>query len=498
MPIVLLHELLDDAAARVPDAIALVTDAGVVTFAVLRDRVARVAGGVAAVTAPGDRVAILAENRAEYVECYYAVPAAGRLLVPLNQRLHRDEWLTALHRSGARVLVAERDLLETLGPDAARDAGVAAIVGLDGAPADLDYDDLGRVGVEPSSIAPDDSAWLIGTSGTTGSPKLAMLTHASLLAAVDVTLTARTVAGDDVFLTPFPICHVAGYNVLVLHRRSRPVVLMRRFDARQLLELVTELGVTVLSLAVTVIATLLDTPGADDVLSRVRAIWYGASGIPAPVLRAAVERWGCEFSQGYGMTELSGNAAFLGADAHRAAAAGDERLLHGAGYPADGVAVRLAPGNDEILVRSSQVMAGYWDAPEATAAALAGGWLHTGDAGRIDDDGLLTVVDRTKDIVVTGGENVASREVEAVLHTHPGVADVAVIGLPDPRWGERVTAVVVGRDGVEVTAGDLTDLVRAHLAGFKVPRTVLFVDELPRNAAGKLLKQQLRDELGDG
>jgi acyl-CoA synthetase (AMP-forming)/AMP-acid ligase II len=312
-----------------------------------------------------------------------------------------------------------------------------------------------------------------------------------------VTLTARTVAEDDVFLTPFPICHVAGYNVLVLHRRARPVVLMRRFDPVRLLEQVSELGVTVLSLAVTVIASLLDTPGADDVLSRVRAIWYGASGIPAPVLRAAVDRWGCDFSQGYGMTELSGNAAFLGADAHRAAAAGDERLLHAAGYPTDGVEMRLAPGNDEILVRSPQVMAGYWDAPEATAAALADEWLHTGDAGRIDDDGLVTVVDRTKDIVVTGGENVASREVEAVLHTHPAVADVAVIGLPDSRWGERVAAVVVCRDGVEVTPADLADLVRAHLAGFKVPRSVLFVEELPRNAAGKVLKQQLRDELSD-
>jgi acyl-CoA synthetase (AMP-forming)/AMP-acid ligase II len=271
---------------------------------------------------------------------------------------------------------------------------------------------------------------------------------------------------------------------------------MPRFEPARLLELVGEHGVTVLSLAVTVIASLLDTPGADDVLSRVRAIWYGASAIPAPVLRAAVARWGCDFSQGYGMTELSGNAVFLGADAHRAAAAGDERLLRAAGYPADGVELRVRETDREILVRSEQVMAGYWDAPDATAAVLEGGWLHTGDAGRIDDDGLLTIVDRTKDIVVTGGENVASREVETVLHTHPAVADVAVIGLPDARWGERVAALVVRRDGTTVDADELVALVRAHLAGFKVPRTVLFVDELPRNAAGKLLKQQLRDELG--
>jgi long-chain acyl-CoA synthetase len=157
--------------------------------------------------------------------------------------------------------------------------------------------------------------------------------------------------------------------------------------------------------------------------------------------------------------------------------------------------VRLDPDSGEILVRAPQVMAGYWEDEPATAAALAGGWLHTGDAGRLDDDGLLTVVDRLKDVIVSGGENVASREVEAVLHAHPDVADVAVVGIGDERWGERVTAAVVRRPGTTVTADELVALSRAHLAGYKTPRAVVFVDELPRNAAGKVLKQQLRDEL---
>jgi acyl-CoA synthetase (AMP-forming)/AMP-acid ligase II len=218
--------------------------------------------------------------------------------------------------------------------------------------------------------------------------------------------------------------------------------------------------------------------------------------MPAPVLRAAVERWDADLSQGYGMTELSGNAVFLGPDEHRRAAAGDDRLLRAAGRPAPGVELRLADDTDEILVRAPQVMLGYWHNGDATAAALTGGWLHTGDVGRIDDDGLLTVVDRLKDVIVSGGENVASREVEAVLHAHPGVADVAVVGLPDARWGERVAAVVVRRDGAGVDADELVALARAHLAGFKVPRVVEFVDSLPRNAAGKVLKQRLRDDLG--
>jgi acyl-CoA synthetase (AMP-forming)/AMP-acid ligase II len=214
------------------------------------------------------------------------------------------------------------------------------------------------------------------------------------------------------------------------------------------------------------------------------------------VLRAAVERWNCDLSQGYGMTELSGNAVFLGADEHRRAAAGDERLLGAAGRPAPGVELRLDDRTAEILVRAPQVMAGYWQDAAATEAALANGWLHTGDVGRIDDDGLLTVVDRLKDVIVSGGENVASREVEAVLHTHPSVAEVAVIGLADEHWGERVAAVVVRRPDRDVDAEELIRLTRAHLAGFKIPRRVEFVDELPRNAAGKVLKQVLRDELG--
>ncbi len=241
-----------------------------------------------------------------------------------------------------------------------------------------------------------------------------------------------------------------------------------------------------LSLAPTMIAMLLDDPRTDDaVLASVRSIGYGASAIPAPVLRAAVERWDADLSQGYGMTELSGNAVFLGPDEHRRAAAGDARLLGAAGFPAPGVEVRLDDATQEILVRAPQVMAGYWQDAAASATALGGWWLHTGDVGRIDDDGLLTVVDRLKDVIVSGGENVASREVEAVLHTHPGVADVAVIGLPDARWGERVAAVVVRRGTGPGQRRGARHAGPGAPCRVQDPRSVEFVDELPRNAAGQ-------------
>jgi acyl-CoA synthetase (AMP-forming)/AMP-acid ligase II len=484
---VLLVDVLRDAAARAPDTAAVVTATETVTFSALLARVEARAAELADRTAPGDRVAVLAENRVEYVELYYAAPLAGRVLVPLNHRLHPDEWRRTLAASGARVVYTEPAWRDRL-----RDVAVVAVVDV----VDLAEPATRDPRFSPPSRAEDDVAWLIGTSGTTGAPKLAMLTDTSLLAAVDATLTARPVGSDDLLLTPFPLCHVAGYNVVVLHRCARPIVLQRTFDAPGLARLVREHAVTMLSLAPTMIAMLLDHPDVDDAdLATVRALGYGASPIPGPLLRRVVERWDWDCSQGFGMTELSGNAIFLGPEEHRAAACGDARLLVAAGRPAPGVEIRLGE-RDELLVRAPQLMRGYWSDPAATATAIdEGGWLHTGDVARVDPDGIVTIVDRTKDIIVTGGENVASREVEEVLHAHPAVRDVAVIGLPDERWGEVVTAVVVTRHDVDAAA--LVAHCRARLAGFKCPRRVRFVDELPRNASGKLLKHRLRAAADD-
>ena len=475
----LLHDVLRDAAHRAPDTPAVITSAATVTFSELLARVDARAAQIAARTGPGDRVAVLAENCVEYVELYYAVPHAGRVLVPLNHRLHPTEWTRTIARAGGRVLYASPAFADRV------EHGAAELVELGGTP-------------NAAFTAPDradgDVAWLIGTSGTTGDPKLAMLTDASLVAAVDATLGARPVGPADALLTPFPLCHVAGYNVLVLHRRARPIVLQPTFDAPGLARLVRDHAVTLLSLAPTMIAMLLDHPDVDDAdLATVRALGYGASPIPGPVLRRVVERWDWDCSQGFGMTELSGNAIFLGPDEHRAAAAGDSRLLVAAGTPAPGVEVRLGE-RDELLVRAPQVMRGYWDDPDATATAVdPDGWLHTGDVARIDPDGVVTIVDRTKDIIVSGGENVASREVEEVLHAHPEVRDVAVVGIPDERWGEVITAVVVTRG--PVAADDLIAHCRAQLAGFKTPRRIEFADELPRTASGKVLKHRLREQL---
>ncbi len=498
---VLLHDVLTAAAERAPDTPAVITETETVTFAELAARVEQRAAQIASMSEPGDPVAVLAENRVEYVELYYAAPRAGRVLLPLNHRLHPQEWIATLGQAGAPVLYGERALLDryraAINPTAPTAPAVRICTFAD-APGGADTFDapasLAAAHVDMPSRTANDIAWLIGTSGTTGSPKLAMLSDANLLAAVDATLPARPVGEDDVLLTPFPLCHVAGYNVLVLHRRARPIVLQRSFDPVGLTRLVRDHGVTMLSLAPTMIAMLLDRPDVDDRdLASVRALGYGASPIPGPILRRVVDRWGWDCSQGFGMTELGGNALFLGPTEHRRAAAGDDRLLTAAGTPAPGVEVRLGTG-DELLVRAPQVMRGYWNDPDATVVAIVDGWLHTGDVARIDEDGVVSIVDRKKDVIVSGGENVASREVEEVLHAHPAVDDVAVIGVPDPRWGERVCAVVVAREPVD--ADLLIDHCRAQLAGFKRPRQVEFVDALPRNGSGKVLKHQLREMFG--
>lgn len=500
-PPVLLHDVVDEAAAAAPAGPALVTGTTTTSFADLADGVARLSALVAAVTSPGDRVAFAGENSLAWVLAYYGVPRAGRVLTFLNHRLAAAELHRTIEASGARLLLG--------------DAGHVAPL-RDAVPTTLDLEALGEAlaATAPGPATPAGgagaTAWLLFTSGTTGRPKGAMLTAASLLAAVDATLACRPVADDDVYLFPFPLCHVAGYNVLAHHRRGRPVVLLPRFDPAAFVAAVAEHRVTSASLAATMLSSLLDhveATGTAGELASLRTIGYGAAPMPVALLRRADALLGCGFAQGYGMTELSGNAVFLGPEEHRDGLRRDDlELLRSAGRPAPGVVVRVvdaerrdvSPGaTGEIVVRAGQVAAGYWRDEAATAATFVDGELHTGDLGRWDGTGRLHVVDRLKDVIVTGGENVSSVAVEDVLHGSPAVREAAVIGVPDPHWGEAVCAVVAPRDGGEPCAQSLSDLVAAELGGFTRPRHVVFVEALPRNAAGKVVKDELRRLVAD-
>lgn len=490
----MLHEILRTAASAAADEVALVCpgDDVQLTFGQLDAQCEALAAAVADRVSPGGRVAIVAHNRAEYVVACYAVPRAGRVLVPLNPRLHPNEMAEQLNRSGTELVLAEQDL--AAGLEGCWERPVVTFDKWDALLAE------GRAAQAPALPTDDRAlAWLLFTSGSTGRPKGVRLTHRSLTAGMRTTLARRPVHSDTVFLTPFPLCHVAGaYQVPMHHMRTRPVVLVRKYEPAELPSLVERYGVTSMSLAPTMIDALLTQDGVERLRGKLRSIGYGASPITPELLRRTADVLGCDLGQGFGSTELSGNAVFLTPDEHR------PELLGAAGRPGPGVGLRIIdeawadmPIGEvgEIAISAEQVCDGYWEDAKATDEAFRDGWFRTGDLGRLDADGYLYVADRKKDIVISGGENVSAREVEAVLRTHPGVRDVAIIGLPDPRWGERVCAVVVAADD-RPTDDELVALCRAHLAGFKIPRVIHFVDELPTTGTGKVSKPALRERFG--
>jgi len=491
----LLQDIPAAQAARQPDAPALWWQREAISYRALADNVRRAAARLAAIGTAGERIAVLAWNCPELVELIYAAPAAGRVLVPLNARLAPAELAWQLAHSGAACLLGDAALLAPLVAHADCPRGIEVV-----AFGDRYRDWLAGAGAALPASQPGDAVWLLFTSGSTGRPKAAVLTHASFLAGLRSAALARPVAAGDRFFYPFPLFHVAAHNVLLQHLYGAGVVLARSFDAGETLAACRDLGVTTMSLAPTMLAMLLDHPefrAAD--LAAVRTIGYGAAAMPAGLLRRLLAQTGVGLCQSYGMTELSGSVAFLTAADHRLAASTRPQLLASVGRPLPTAEVKvvddagrpLPPGAaGEVLVRAPQCMAGYWRDPEASAAALRDGWLHTGDIGRFDEGGYLYLVDRRKDMIISGGENVASREVEEVLRRHAAVRDCAVIGLPDERWGECVSAVLVTSEPVADAA--LAAHCRALLAGYKTPRRWFRVDALPVNAAGKVDKPALR------
>lgn len=482
----LLHELITTAAERTPDRPAIIgADGTPICFAQFDSEIGTTAAWVAARSRPGDRIAVIADNGADYARLYYGVPRSGRLLVLINQRLSSTEHLDQIAAVRPAIVVGDPGHLTALAGSGHR------LVSFDSAEWQDRSDPLADV-----AVAPDDPAWLLFTSGSTGKPKGVIHTHRSILAAVHGAIAGRSVRPGGVYLLPFPMCHIAGYNMLVHHGAGSTVLPVPAFRPDAFVAAANAHGVTSCSLAPTMLHSLLahlERTGTE--LPTLRDIAYGSAAIPADLLERAITRLGVGFHQGYGMTETGGNITFLGPDEHRT---GDPAVLATAGRPHAGVQIRIAgPGPvGEILVRGAQVTAGYWpDAP-----ATVDGWLHTGDVGHFDDAGRLVVSDRLKDVIITGGENVSSREVEDVLSRHPGVEQVAVVGVPDPYWGEAICAVVVAVAGQPVRSEDLVERVRGGLAGFKRPRHVLFVDELPLTSNGKVAKaavrQYARDRIG--
>ncbi|OBG87036.1 AMP-dependent synthetase, partial [Mycobacterium sp. E802] len=474
-----------------PRRAAVIADDGTTaTFAEFDRQIRGVAGWVADRTAPGDRVAVIADNSAAYAQLYYAVPHSGCVLTLINQRLSPAEQAVQLATAAPRLVLGDERYLSALPDDVVTNAVAFESDRWRAAPAaDLPC---------PTAGNPDDPAWLLFTSGSTGVPKAVVHSHRSILAAVWGSVEGRSVPPGGVYLLPFPMCHIAGYNMLVQHAVAATVVLCAQFRPDGFAQLVHRHAVSSCSLAPTMLHSLLaHLERTGTALPSLTAIAYGSAAMPLDLLRRAIDTLGVDFHQGYGMTETGGNVTFLGPEDHRAGAHGHPELLTSAGHPHRGVQIGIADASGglapvgqvgEILVRGPQVTPAYW--PDGTSTD--DGWLHTGDMGRLDTDGRLYVVDRLKDIIVTGGENVSSREVEDALSSHPGVDQVAVVAVPDDYWGEAVCAVVVAASGPRPAAEELIDHVRGQLAGFKKPRLVVFTEALPLTANGKVAKDRVR------
>lgn len=486
-----LVDVLERAAERAPTTLAVIDGTTSWTFTELRLEAITRAQGLLEMGGASNRVALLAENSVAMVAHLYAAAYAGIQTVLLNARLLPAEQAALLQRSRSSAVVGDASLVDHL-----REL----------LPSHVTTADLALAPRNPSASLPvppvaTDPAWLLYTSGTTGISKGAVLTHTNLLAAADSARLARGFAGDDVLGLPFPLFHVAATNLLMAHLAARPVVLITGFDPTVVAATVAEHRVTALSMAPTMIRRLVDHVANHDVdLPSLRTVYYGAAPITPALLAEASAALGCDFAQGYGMTEAAGNAVFLDAAAHRRGLAEEPALLRCAGRAGNGVVVEVVddagdPVLDghvgEVTLRGPQVFAGYDPEPLVPPASFTGnGGFRTGDVG-ILDAGVLRIVDRKKDVVITGGENVSSLAVEAVLSRGAGVAQVAVVGRPDPEWGEAIVAVVVASPrGLDLDR--LRSFARAELAPFERPKEYVVVDTLPVNATGKVDKVALR------
>ena len=475
---------------------ALTGDGRTVTYAELDARSSRAAQGLrAAGLGHGSRVGYVGKNAPEFFDVLFGAAKLGAVVAPVNWRLTPEEITAIVEDTGAPVTVLDAEFADLASrlPGKVLVTGTAYEEWLAGHPAE----DPGFTG------SPDDVVVQLYTSGTTGLPKGVQLTNANF--SVGERMAPRWGLDESsVSLVPMPLFHIGGtgWALAGLYSGCRQV-LVRDIEPAALVETFERERITNAFIVPAVIQFMCQVPGAADRdYSALRAITYGASPITSEVLRRALETFKAPLFQLYGMTETTGAIVQLDPEDHDPE--GPRRhLMRSAGRPYDWVELKIvdpatgterAPGETgELLVRSSQNTVGYWNRPEETAALFTeDGWLRTGDAGHIDAEGYLFLTDRIKDMIVTGAENVYPIEVEEVLASHPDVADVAVIGVPDERWGETVKAVVVPRPGSSPSEEEILEYAKERLAGFKRPRSVDFVDALPRNPSGKILKKELR------
>ncbi|MDJ0789757.1 MAG: fatty acid--CoA ligase [Myxococcota bacterium] len=494
-----------------PEGEALWFEGRQTTYAELDRKASQVANAlISAGLETGQRVCVLDKSHDAFFETLFGIAKAGGVYTPVNWRLAPPEIAFVIDDAEAPVVFAGEAFAEAL--DGVRDSlpRVSTFVCFDGAREGWqDYGAMRDAAAETDPFADgpaDDTAWQLYTSGTTGHPKGAELTHANLLSAFSVgTISFGGLRADDRSLVCMPLYHIGGSGwAIAAFLGGGTLVVTREANPAEILDLVESQPIHNAFLVPALMNFLIQQPGVTERdFSSLRTILYGASPIPEELLKESLATFGCELIQAYGLTETTGAAVTLPARDH---VVGSPRLK-ACGLPVLGHRIRIAreDGSDcdpgevgEILIAGPQVMKGYWKRPEANAESIREGWFHSGDAGFLDEDGYLYIHDRVKDMIVSGGENVYPAEVESVLFGHPDVADAAVIGVPDEKWGEAVKAVIVVRPGAELDAQALMDYCQGKIAGYKRPRSVDFIDALPRNPTGKILKRELRERYWKG
>ena len=507
------HRLLLPAVERYGDREAIIDGDHRGTLAEHLDRTTRLASALRTElgVGPGDRFAIMATNSHQYLELYHAAFLGAGVVNPLNLRLAVAELEFILRDSGTKVVFV--DFLFANNIDMIREAAGIEKVVLIGpsmdSPHDIAYEDLIAAGEPtiPEEPEEDDPVVLMYTGGTTGLPKGVLLDQRAEMLNLYHVIMAVGIDEGSTYLHQTPMFHAASMGGLLgIPASGARSVFLPLFDPEKAMDTIEEHGVDWTVMVPTMVGMVLRHPAfRPERLASLRKLTYGASPMPEAILERLLELYPeLELSQGYGMTEASAVLTFLNAEDHRRG--GD--VLRSAGRPVPGVvlSVQDEDGNvlptgetGEICARAGNFMREYWNRPEETAEAFRGGWYHTGDAGHIDDEGFVYLVDRVKDMIVTGGENVYSSEVEDAIGSHPEVDQVAVIGIPSEKWGEAVHAIVVRVEGSSVEAEELIAHAREHIAGYKVPKSIDFRDEpLPLSGAMKVLKRELRAPYWEG
>jgi fatty-acyl-CoA synthase len=485
------------------------------TYAEFGQRTNRLANALLAMgLCPGDRVAFLAYNSHPLLEAYYGVLEAGGVLLPINIRLHAKDVAHVISDSGARFLFVDRDLASFCDDVTQRVELMPEVVWLSGRPQDRYepvYDEIlaGASPEPPPTLEVDENqvAELFYTSGTTGRPKGVMLTHRNLALHALHYIGTMPVSDRTVQLHTIPLYHVNGWGTpQYLTLAGGTHVMMQKFDPRHALGLIEAERVTQFLAVPTMLNMLLNRPDLGEYdLSSLEFVLTGGAPTPVEMIRRAEALLGCTVRSGYGLSETS-PILTIAVDKQGVNEEEGKRIQRQAstGLPLVGVDLRVVKGDGrevawdaedtgEIVVRSNVVMDGYWNDSAATDAVIRDGWFHTGDLATVDSEGYVLIVDRTKDIIVSGGENISSMEIEMILFEHPGILEAAVIAVPDDDWGEAVMAIVSPRAGYNMTEADVQDFCRKRMARFKVPKSVEFREALPKGGTGKILKRELRE-----